>query len=116
MGTFSVSVGIGHPNGNNLLEVYALVDTGATHSMIPKSMLDELGIKPYGERPVGFANGQRERRSIGKMRVVYDREEWECPVFFGPEGRYLMGATTLELFGLMVDPNGQRLIPFECVS
>ena len=57
MGTFSVSVGIGQPNGNNLLEVYALVDTGATHSMIAKSMLDELALSL-------MANGQLGSRMV----------------------------------------------------
>ena len=71
MGTFRVSVGIGNPNGTSLLEVDALVDTGATHSMIPESVLNELGIEPYEERPVGFANGQTAKQPIGKMRVVY---------------------------------------------
>ncbi len=116
MGTFRVSVGIGNPNGTSLLEVDALVDTGATHSMIPESVLNELGIEPYEERPVGFANGQTAKQPIGKMRVVYEGREWECPVFFGPEGHYLMGATTLENFGLVIDPNGQRLVPVEYLA
>ena len=116
MGTFRVTVGIGHPDETSLLDVSAIVDTGATHSMIPESVLSELGIQAYEERLVGFADGRREQRSIGKMRVVYEGKEWDCPVFFGPEGQFLLGATTLELFGLVVDPNGKRLVPVEYLA
>ena len=34
-------------------------------------------------------------------------------VAFGPEGEFLMGATTLEDLGLVVDPIDRRLIPQE---
>ena len=33
-----------------------------------------------------------------------------CPVIFGPEDQYLVGATTLEFFNLMVDPVAGALI------
>ncbi len=114
--TFGVTVGIGHPNETVLLDVDTIIDTGATHSMIPGSILNELGIEPYEQRLIEFADGRRETRTIGKMRVVHEGKEWECPVFFGPEGQYLLGATTLELFGLVVDPNGKRLVPVEYLA
>ena len=34
-----------------------------------------------------------------------------CPVIFGSEDEYLVGATTLEIFELVVDPLGERLAP-----
>ena len=34
-----------------------------------------------------------------------------CPVIFGREGRYLLGAATLENFDLAVDPVNQKLTP-----
>ena len=40
-----------------------------------------------------------------------DGIEWHCPVIFGPEDQYLLGATTLEIFNLMVDPVAGELIP-----
>ena len=39
-----------------------------------------------------------------------------CPVIFGPEGNYLLGASTLEVFNLVVDPAGEQLLPAEWLS
>ena len=41
--------------------------------------------------------------------------EGEARVVFGPEGQYLLGATTLEDILLVVDPIGKRLIPEEAL-
>ncbi len=40
MGTFATKVRVGNPAGGDTLEVEALVDTGASHSMFPASLLD----------------------------------------------------------------------------
>ena len=34
-----------------------------------------------------------------------------CPVYFCPNEEFLLGATTLEAFGLMVDPLEAGLLP-----
>lgn len=47
----------------------------------------------------------------GMARILIDDIDWHCPIIFGPEEQYLVGATTLEIFGLMVDPAGQELVP-----
>ena len=39
-----------------------------------------------------------------KRDFALTTEERTCTVIFGPEGQYLLGATTLEDFDLMVDP------------
>ena len=33
------------------------------------------------------------------------------PVIFGPEDRYLLGASTLQIFDLVADTTNHRLIP-----
>ena len=43
MGTFNVLIGVGHPSGGDLTEVLALVDTGATHTMLPASCWSNTG-------------------------------------------------------------------------
>ncbi len=111
MGRFAVTIGVGHPYRGVLAEVEAVVDTGATHSMIPASLLEALGVQAYTDRMVGFANGTVETRPLGVARIAYGGEEWPCPVFFGPEDQYLLGATALEALGLVVDPTGERLVP-----
>ena len=104
MGTFEVQIGVGHPMGGNFLPVSALVDTGSTHSVIPESLLASLSLAPMERRTYRIADGNFIQRDVGEARFRIDDRERTCPVIFGPEGQYLLGATTLEIFDLMVDP------------
>ena len=47
MGTFKVPISIANVNGGEARQVDALVDTGATKSKVPESLLYELSIRPY---------------------------------------------------------------------
>ena len=116
MGTFSVLIGVSHPQGGGVEQVLALVDTRATHSVMPASLLEWLGIRPTVQRPVWLADDRSVLHDIGEGRFSYRGEEWICPVVFGPEDQYLLGATTLEAFALVVDPNGKELIPARYVA
>ena len=113
MGTFQVEIGIGNPMGGDLRPVSALVDTGATHSMMPADLLADLRINPTRQRHFRMADGSQPEYGVGAARVGIDGREEVCPVIFGPEGEYLLGATTLEIFELAVDPTAPnpRLTP-----
>lgn len=95
--------------------VSALVDTGATHSMMPESLLSTLRLAPLKQVRFRIANGGRVEYGVGEARFSVEGQERTCPVIFGPEGRYLLGATTLEILDLMVDPSAPnpRLVPLE---
>lgn len=116
MGIFNVYIGVSHPKGGDFEQVLAQVDTRAAHSVMPASLLEWLGIRPTVQRPVWLADDRRVIHDIGQGRFSYRGEEWTCPVVFGPEDQYLMGATTLEAFALVVDPNGKELIPARYVA
>ena len=116
MGTCIVLIGVSHPQGGGVEQVLAQVDTRATHSVMPASLLKGLGISPAIQRPVRLAEGRRVMQTSGLGRFSYRGEEWICPVVFGPEDQYLLGATTLEAFALVVDPNGKELIPARYVA
>ncbi len=90
-----------------------MVDTGATHAMLPESLLEQLHIEPLVQRRFGIADGGDRLWGVGQARIAYQDEEWGCPVIFGPEGLYLLGATTLEAFDLVVDRSGKELVPAE---
>ena len=111
MGTFNVQVGIGHPGGGDLFPVSAMVDTGATHSMMPESLMARLRIPPLRTSRYGIADGSLVEYGVADARVGVGDEIRYCPVIFGPEDEYLIGATTLEIFELVVDPLGERLVP-----
>ena len=113
MGYFSESIHVGHPSipGGDMLPVEAVVDTGASDSMFPASLFERLHVEPRGSYPCRYANGETETRSYGVAAIRIGEETNVCPVIFGPEELFLMGATTLEIFKLAVDPVGQQLIP-----
>ena len=46
MGTCQVSIGVGLPEGGDLEQVLALVDTDSTHSVMPASLLEGLAYGP----------------------------------------------------------------------
>lgn len=111
MGTFNVHIGIGHPAGGDLFPVSAMVDTGATHSMMPESLLARLRITPVRTSQYSIADGSTVEYGVADARFGVDDEIRYCPVIFGPENEFLLGATTLEIFELVVDPLGERLVP-----
>ena len=112
MGLFTVTIGVGHLDGGDLVEVSALVDTGAYHTVLPASLLAQLQVRRLAEQIFEFADGNEESLSVGLARISWQDKEFPCPVIFGAEDKYLMGASTLESLDLMVDPRRNKLVPF----
>ncbi len=116
MGTFSVDVEIGDPDGREFVVVNALVDTGATYSAMPASLLRRLGVKPRSTRRFSLADGRVARLPMGETAMRLVGEEWTVYVIFAPEDtRPLLGATALEAFSLMADPTEGRLVPTDAL-
>ena len=112
MGTFSVKIEIGGVDGESLEEVEALVDTGATTTVIPGSVLRRLGISPTRSETFEYAGGERVDLDMAEARARVAGRETTTWVIFGEEGSSaLLGADTLEGVFLGVDPYGQKLIP-----
>ena len=110
MGTFSVPVHIEGPTGGSA-EVTALVDTGATHTLLPSGVLVELGVEEIERIPFQLADERTVEYGVGQVRLRLDGRERTTLVIFGPEDAMpLLGATTLELFNLAVDPVSQSLV------
>ena len=113
MGTFRADLWIGNLFTDAGTSVEALVDTGATYSMIPSTVLDELGIEPIETRMSRIADGSSVELQTSWARFSAEGQNAVARVSFGPEGIFLLGATTLEDLGLAVDPVDQRLISQE---
>ena len=114
MGTFQVELEIGDPQGQHFEPVDALVDSGATYTTLPESILRKLGVVPLSNANFVLADGSRMERGIGQTWMRLEGEEFIVPVVFGPEATQpLLGAVTLEIFRLGIDPVRQRLIPVE---
>ena len=111
MGTFRVEIQIGDPQGERYEAVDALVDSGATYTTLPPSLLRRLGVVPHTKRGFVLADGTRIYRDFGQTWVRLNGERSISPVVFGDEDAApLLGAVTLEIFGLGIDPVNTRLI------
>ena len=112
MGTFTVSIQVGDLAGQRFVDVDALVDTGATYTVLPEDVLDQLGVEREGLRRFELGDDRIVEYSIGYARMRLDSDQSIVLVVFGPEGTSpLLGATTLEHMSVAVDPIHQRLIP-----
>ena len=116
MGSFRVQMQVGKSGSNGDTEtVEALVDTGATYSMLPASMLQRLGIEPDDPRLFRIASGEIVEYMTGDALFLVEGRRSSGRVIFGPENHYIMGATTLELLQLIVDPIHRRLVGVEAL-
>ena len=117
METFSIPIEIAGPDNERFETVDALVDTGATYTILPASLLTVLGVAPFARRNLRLANGQRIYRDVGEARVRINGEVQGTPVIFGNEDSHsILGAVTLEEFGLAVDPVDKRLVPTDAIG
>ena len=112
MGTFSVKIEIGPLDGARYAEIEALVNTGATATMIPASILRGLGIAPALSQTFEYADGSRVELDMGEASVKAEGRETPTWVIFGAEdGGALLGALTLRGLFMKVDPVNRRLEP-----
>jgi predicted aspartyl protease len=90
-----------------------LADTGAMLSVIPRGVLEHLGIRPAQRRRFrGF--GAEVGRESGPACVHYDGNVAAISVIFGEVGDpSLLGVTALEELGYEVDPVSGQLRPTE---
>lgn len=112
MGTFRVTIEIGDPVGERYERVEALVDTGATYTVVPAFTLRRLGVVPHVRDAFLLADGRRVEREIGHTWVRVDGRAVITLVVFGePDDPAALGAHTLEGLRLAPDPVAKRLVP-----
>ena len=89
-----------------------LIDSGAVYSLVPGRTLRKLGIRPYRKMDFSLADGTLLTRQVGDAYFELHGDGGSAPVIFGEKGdEPLLGATTLESIGLVLDPFKRRLIP-----
>ena len=69
MGVFSVAIEIGDPGGERYESIDAVVDTGATYTVVPASRLRRLRVTPRPTSPFELADGSLRDFAIGETRV-----------------------------------------------
>ena len=112
MGTFTIQIEIADPNRDRWTTLDALVDTGASITFAPASILQDLGVEPAAQQLFQFAQGETRQIDIGYARLRFEGKEIITPVLFNDEGSPpLLGAMALENAFMDVDPVANRLIP-----
>lgn len=87
-----------------------MVDTGSELTWMPSNVLQGIGVEPEKERRFLLADRRTVRRSVGFAILRLGRYRTIDEVVFGePKDLVLLGARTLEGFGLSVDPQSHRL-------
>ena len=112
VGTFSADFVLWNADQTAARSLNGLVDTGASYTMIPASILEELGIAREDTETFNLADGSRRAYDLGIARLELAGKRRPVAVIFGPENAgILLGALTLEVFALAADAKYRRLIP-----
>jgi aspartyl protease family protein len=112
MGLFRQRVDIGAIDAGPFAPVDAFVDTGATYSLFPRNLLTQLGAVAHDRAEFISADGRTIVRELATVVVRIGNSTRHVLCIIGDDDiDALLGATTLELFGLAADSVNQRLVP-----
>ncbi len=101
-----------HRKSEKFADIDFLVDSGAVYSLVPGKILDQLDIEPYREMSFSLADGTTIKRRISSAYFEFEGEGGPAPVVYGEEGETpLLGVTTLESIGLVLNPFTRTLNP-----
>ncbi|MDZ7290063.1 MAG: clan AA aspartic protease [candidate division KSB1 bacterium] len=95
------------------IEVDCLVDTGAVMLMLPKDVVNKLGIAIIGKALVTLANEKPDEMDVaGPVSILIGDRKTHCDCLVGPIlGEPLIGQLVLESLDLVVDAQRQLLVP-----
>jgi clan AA aspartic protease len=103
-----------HPRKSKKLSL--LLDSGAVYSVVPKTVLSKLGLKPHSTKTFMLADGSEIKRKVGDAVFKLNGHQGASPVIFGEKGdSTLLGTVSLEALGLLLDPIRRELRPLPMV-
>ena len=113
MGTFFAEVSLAPPGQPDRREpLKLLVDTGSTYTWVSATFLHALGVQPTERRRVLTIEGKTVERPTAEILITLEGRTLHTLCLFGEGGDLdVLGAYTLEGFGLAVDPVQRRLVP-----
>jgi len=104
MGLVWIDAVIRSPSTGGAVAVKALVDTGATLSVVPRRIAEELQLPVIGRRRVATAKGVTELDERTGIVEVMGGKAYLHMLVSDDIDVVLIGAATLETLGLEVDP------------
>jgi predicted aspartyl protease len=113
MGTFFTEVQLAAPARPARQEmVKLLVDSGSLYTWVSGAVLRDLGVQPTERRRLLTIEGRTLDRGAAEVLITLEGRTLRTLCVFGEPGdRPVLGAYTLEGFGLAIDPVQRRLIP-----
>jgi aspartyl protease family protein len=112
LGTFTVPIEVGSPDGERWEQLDALVDTGSTLSVVPRRVWDRIGLRSSYRQSFELGDGRVVEHDVAEARIRLGREERMSYVVAAEADTVaLLGAVALETFFVAPDPVHQKLIP-----
>jgi len=113
MGTFFVEAFLASPREPERKEpTKLLVDPGSAYTWVSSAFLRRLGIEPGERRRILTIEGKTVERGAAEVLITLEGRTMHTLCLFGEGGDLeVLGAYTLEGFGLAVDPVQRRLVP-----
>jgi predicted aspartyl protease len=97
MGTFNWAMQITSLDGEQTRDIEATVDTGATYTVLPSSLLREIGIPVTRQARFELGDGRIVQMDIGQAQATINGETAITQVVFGeddiPPGGCYVGGT-----------------------
>jgi len=106
----------GKIKGENAKEqdVRLLVDSGATYTLLAEEYWKAIDLIPKREMEFTLADGSLIKRKISECYISLPQGEGHTPVILGEKGdESLLGAVTLEILGLKLNPFNRTLEPLK---
>ncbi len=89
-----------------------LVDSGASYSLLPNNDWQAIELSPKRSMTFTLADGTTVERQVSECRIELPQGEGYTPVILGEPGdEALLGAVTLEILGLVLNPFSRTLQP-----
>ena len=96
------------------ISVKFLVDSGATYTLLPERAWKGIQLKQLRRMSFTLADGTEVSRGISECYITLPQGEAHTPVILGKKNdEAVLGAVTLEILGLVLNPFNRSLQPMK---
>jgi aspartyl protease family protein len=108
--------GVVRSNKKKKATIEFLVDSGAIYTLLPEKDWKAIGLRPKRKMTFTLADGTKVERRISECHISLPQGEGHTPVILGEPGdEPLLGAVTLEILGLVLNPFKRSLEPMRAM-